>query len=376
MIDCADSTMLRTHLDHPDERVEAHLDGCATCSGLMRSVAADSGVAHRAIAMLDHERAQASDAPSSGGARVDTEAALATALATVGGRDRGRSRPPGDGALSAARRHRARRSARRAVVVAAAAVVAFAAAATPIGRDLAAEALDGFRGDRIEVIAVDADAWAELLGDAGSDGTLAELGEIDVGGLGEPRRVADLAAAAAVAGIAPPRLSVVPEVVRAAPPGTARLILDAAGGAGVPDELDGAALVVDVPGVIVSTVAVPDATSTTRTPVVVARAGRVEARAEGAELGDLRDFLLGRDELPPALRAQLADIDDWRATLPLPVPADAVGWEEVRVGGRRAIAFGDDTGLGALVVREDPDGVTVVGGPIAVGAALDLAARL
>jgi hypothetical protein len=58
----------------------------------------------------------------------------------------------------------------------------------------------------------------------------------------------------------------------------------------------------------------------------------------------------------------------------VPVPLDGPGWEEVEVAGRPAIAFGDDTGLGALVLRQDPDGVTIVGGRIGVERALELAA--
>ena len=45
------------------------------------------------------------------------------------------------------------------------------------------------------------------------------------------------------------------------------------------------------------------------------------------------------------------------------------------VAGRPAIAFGDDSGLGALVLRQDPDGVTVVGGRIGVSRAIELADR-
>ena len=56
----------------------------------------------------------------------------------------------------------------------------------------------------------------------------------------------------------------------------------------------------------------------------------------------------------------------------MPVPLDGPGWDEVEVAGRPAIAFGDDSGLGALVLRQDADGVTVVGGRISIGRALDL----
>jgi hypothetical protein len=43
--------------------------------------------------------------------------------------------------------------------------------------------------------------------------------------------------------------------------------------------------------------------------------------------------------------------------------------------GRPAIAFGDGSGLGAMVIRQDASGVTVVGGRIGVDRALALAER-
>lgn len=45
----------------------------------------------------------------------------------------------------------------------------------------------------------------------------------------------------------------------------------------------------------------------------------------------------------------------------------------MEVGGRPAVSFGDESGLGALVLRHDADGVTVVGGRIPVSRAIELA---
>lgn len=55
------------------------------------------------------------------------------------------------------------------------------------------------------------------------------------------------------------------------------------------------------------------------------------------------------------------------------MPLDGPGWREVEVGGRPAVSFGDESGLGALVLRHDADGVTVVGGRIPVSRAIELA---
>jgi hypothetical protein len=241
---------------------------------------------------------------------------------------------------------------------------------TPAGRDAMASVLDAFRSERVQPVTVDVGAWAASV-DPEDVGPLAALGDLDTSGLSEPAGVADAAAAEEVAGIEAPGLTEVPDHFVAMAPGTVRLVLAARNGNGVPAELDGAALVVDVPGAIGAihgpTDGVPE--------LVVGRSGPLVVRAEGASLDAIRSFMLDREELPQDLRDQLADIEDWRRTIPLPVPVDGPGWREVEVAGRPAIAFGDDSGLGALVLRHDEDGVTVVGGRIGVDRALRLAER-
>ena len=56
------------------------------------------------------------------------------------------------------------------------------------------------------------------------------------------------------------------------------------------------------------------------------------------------------------------------------MPVGGPGWQDVEVAGRPAIAFGDDSGVGAVVIRHDADGVTVAGGLIPVSRAIDLVA--
>ena len=350
MIDCADSTTLRAHLDHADPTVEAHLDECDECTGLLHAVAEDAGYVQRTLDTLDD-----------GTTTVDVEAALAAvhrqAVAPVipltprpaatTGRSRGR---------------------RLAAAGAAAAVVLFATV-TPAGRSAVAQALDAFRGERLQTVTVDLQALEESIGP--DLRALTALGEVDTSALVEPEEVADVAEAEAVAGIAAPKFEGTPDHLVALAPGTVKLVLDARDGNGVPAHLDGAALVVDVPGAIVAAWGGDDGPP----DLVVGHAGPLVARAEGASLEDIRSFVLSRDEIPAELRAQLAAIEDWRSTIPVPVPLDGPGWRDVEVAGRQAIAFGDDTGLGALVIRQDPDGVTIVGGRLSVTRALSLAAR-
>jgi hypothetical protein len=359
MTDCADSTVLRGHLDHPDAAVDAHLDGCESCPGLLRSVAEDAGFARRALALLDRPDSErtATDAD------VDVEAALAAVLATA---------TPAPAVPITASRRRGGWSTvgRRLALSGAAAVLALVVVVTPAGRSAVASVLDVFRSERLQVVTVDLAAWAASV-DPQDVGPLAALGDLDMDGLSEPAEVADAAEAEEVAGIAAPRLDQAPDHFVALAPGTVRLVLDARDGNGVPAELDEAALVVDVPGAIGAIYGPTDGVP----ELVVGRSGPLVVRSEGASLEAIRSFILDREELPPDLRAQLADIDDWRRTVPVPVPLDGPGWDEVEVAGRPAIAFGDDSGLGALVLRRDPDGVTVVGGRIGIERALDLAER-
>lgn len=352
MIDCADSTTLRAHLDHAEAEVEAHLDECDECTRLLHAVADDAGYAQQALAALETPDEHAGD--------VDLEAALASV--------RTRTIAPVvllPGPISG----RTRSSTRRLVLAGAAAVVVLFATVTPAGRTAVASALDAFRGERLQTVTVNLDELEESIGP--DLRALAALGEVDTSALAEPEEVADIAEAEALAGISAPNLDGTPDHLVALAPGTVRLTFAARGGNGVPDHLDGAALVVDVPGAIVAAWGGDDGPP----DLVVGHAGPIAARAEGASLEAIRRFVLSREELPADLRAQLAAIEDWRSTIPVPVPLDGPGWKDVEVAGRPAVAFGDDTGLGALVLRQDEEGVTVVGGRIGVTRALALAAK-
>lgn len=350
MMECADSTTLRAHLDEADAALDDHLDECADCAGLLRSIADDAGYAQRALDVLAHGD-DAAAAP-------DTEAALASVV--------GRAPAPVV-ALEADRRHTP--IGRRLLSAAAAVVVVLVATVTPAGRTALAQALDAFRGERLQPIVVDMAAWGGSLGPEDAR-ALSSLGDLDTSGLSEPERVTDVAAAEAVAGIDAPTFSGTPDRIIALAPGTVRLVLASREGNGVPRTLDGAALVVDVPGAVGAVLGPAGGPP----EIVIGRSGQLVVRSEGAPLEDIRAFILSREELPAGLRAQLTAIDDWRSTVPVPVPLDGPGWKEVELDGRQAIAFGDDTGLGALVIRQDAGGVTVVGGRIGIERALALAA--
>jgi hypothetical protein len=346
MSTCADSAALRAHLDHPDRALEAHFDDCPPCAGLLRAVAADAGTAGRALRLLD-EGAVAATADAA--ARV--EVALARAAAV---------RQPAAPPPAPAPRAWLRPLAAAAAVVG----VALVAVVTPGGQHAVAQLLDAFRSERLAVVELDVDE-PDLE-------ALAALGTVDVGDLGEPRPVDDVAAGEALAGITAPALPSTPDEVLASPPGEARLTLRATATNGVPAELDGASLVVSVPGAV-GALYTDEVGNPHR---VIGRSGVLQVTAEGAALEDLRAFLLGRDELPASLRQQLEGLADWRHTLPIPVPADGPAWQTVDVGGREGVAFGDESGLGAAVVWQDGSGITGVAGAMPVSEALALAASL
>lgn len=353
MTDCADSTMLRAHLDHPSPELDAHLDVCDACAGLLRSVASDAGYTRNKLALLevaDHVE------------HVDTEAALAAACAAAvatpvvppPGR---RSRPP-------------TATARRLILSGVGVLVVVVMALTPAGRGAIAATLDAFRGERFQAFDVNLDDWAASPGRRGLQ-VLEALGEVDTAQLAEPVEVLDVGRAEEVSGISAPVVPEPPDRLVALAPGSVRVVFASGDGNGVPPELDGAALVVDVPGAIGAIYGPADGPP----EMVIGRSGPLVLRAEGAPLARIRSFLLAHDELPADLRARLAAIDDWRSTIPVPVPLDGPGWEEIEVAGRPAIAFGDDSGVGALVLRHDPAGVTVVGGRISITRAIELAAE-
>ena len=74
------------------------------------------------------------------------------------------------------------------------------------------------------------------------------------------------------------------------------------------------------------------------------------------------------------VRDQRAAIEDWRTTLPVPVPVDVTDWRTVDVGGTSGFAIGQG-GVGA-VVWQDGDVVHAIAGERSVDELLALAARL
>ena len=88
--------------------------------------------------------------------------------------------------------------------------------------------------------------------------------------------------------------------------------------------------------------------------------GRLERQLElnaddelGALLEEVRGYLLGLPSLSGETARQLRAIQDWRTTLPLPLPADKVRWRDATVNGGPALALVDSSGLNALLWQRD-----------------------
>ncbi|MBA3621676.1 MAG: hypothetical protein H0W51_05070 [Euzebyales bacterium] len=234
------------------------------------------------------------------------------------------------------------------------------AVATPGGRSAAAAFLSAFRSERFAVVTVDPRRVGEGL--AG----LERLGRVQGLGDTEPRIVSSLDAATRVAGFAPAALDAGslpgtvtgPPSITALPSHTVRVTFSRERAPQLPLRLDGAVLIVEVPAVVVQTWG-----GDGEAPgLVVAEAEQVTARTRGVSLDVLRDDLLALGGLPPETVAQLRAIDDWRTTLPIPVPVDDVRWSPATIAGGPGLLFGDESGLASAALWQRDGRIHGVGG--------------
>ncbi len=314
---CPTAARLRAHVDVADAEVAGHLADCVACTECVAGFRASARLAATAIATLD------TDSP----AAVDVEAALQHVVPQPS---------------SVSRHHPVRRPASIAAGVIAL-LVAVVLVVTPSGRQAAAGFLAGFRAEQIQVVTFDPDQ--PLVGFE----SLADIADVDTGGIedAQPTEVDDLEQAADISGFQPSQTSSLPEGatvegMQASPPSTVRLTFVAARAPELPPALDGAELVVSVPGAVASAYQVDGQM------LVVAEAGQLTVDAVGAELGQIREYLLSRPEVPSDLARQLLAIDDWTTTLPIPVPVDSVVWQDTTVAGHPGLMLQDPMGSGLL----------------------------
>ena len=280
--------------------------------------------------------------------------------------------PPSPAAVQAALTRFEQRRARVAAGLVAALVLA-GLLVTPGGRAAAAGFLAQFRSQRFEVVSVDpaqSTQVADVVGGLVKTGVF--TGDaLQASGLGEPEVVAGLAEASRIAGFAVPAVDPAvlpggvghtPERVLVSPAREARITFDrdralaylrnhGRPAAQLPERYDGTQLVVRVPAAVVQQFAGRDGGPA----LLVGKAGTLGLTTEGgASLDELREVVLGLPGLPAETVAQLRSIQDWRTTLPLPVPTDQVRSRPATVNGAEALSFADQTGrLHALLWQRD-----------------------
>jgi hypothetical protein len=236
---------------------------------------------------------------------------------------------------------------------------------TPIGRAAAEQFLSQFRSQRFTVISVD----TAKTGGAGPLAHFQELGTFSSNTPHSPgdvktQEVATVADASKAVGftVKQPDPSTLPAGVAATPKiqvssgSESRFTFDKAKATAyfasinrsdlsLPDKLNGVSLVVSVPSAVL--LQYPD-TSGDGTGVLVGEAKELVVSVDGnATLDEVRDFLLGLPGVPPDVANQLRNIQDWQNTLPIPVPADKVGWQQTTIAGGQGLLLADNSGIGS-----------------------------
>jgi hypothetical protein len=296
------------------------------------------------------------------------------------------------------RRRLARLGARARVAAAAvaAALVLTGVVGSPAGRAAASSFLAQFRSQRIQVLNVDPGQATQLdrvLTGLADTGVFTGAALHDTTGLGEPRVAADRAEAARLAGFAvpvvdpaalPSGVDPTPRRLLVSPAREVRLTFDrdraldylrrhGRPDAQLPGRYDGTRLVIGVPAAVVQVFSGRDGAPA----LMVGKAGTLALTTEGgASLEELREVVLGLPGLPAEVVAQLRGIDDWRTTLPLPVPTDQVRSRPTTVGGAEALALADTSDRLHAVVWHRDGHIWGVAGVVGTDEARDVANSL
>lgn len=267
----------------------------------------------------------------------------------------------------------------------AAALVLMLVVGTPQGRGAAAKFLAEFRGERLAGMSLSTGQIANI------QETLSELQHLGtVQGMDtalEPRAMASVAEASQFVGFPlmepdpatlPEGISDTPAEVRVMPAHQVRFTFDREKAlayyesigqrdVSLPERFDGASLVVNTPPAVL--MQYRHTGQTTDGPLslglLIGQAGVIAVSAEGAvTLDELRDFLLELPGLSPETAQQLRTIDEWRTTLPLPIPADQIAWERATIAGSSGLLLNDNTGLGSAALWQRDGRIYAIAGAI------------
>jgi hypothetical protein len=140
----------------------------------------------------------------------------------------------------------------------------------------------------------------------------------------------------------------------------------------IPAGYDGATLIVTVPAASLQEYS----TRQGLPALMVGQSSTVTATVDGElSLEALRGFLLGLPGLPPQVVNQLEGFDDWRSTLPIPIPLDEVNATDTTVDGADAVLV-SEPGLGTGLVWQRDGRITGVAGTVDEGQLRRIAAGL
>ncbi|HZR01294.1 MAG TPA: hypothetical protein VFC93_21010 [Chloroflexota bacterium] len=370
---CPDVGALRAWIDEEGEGsasdVAAHLVSCRACHGRLEELRADAALAGRAVRSLCPPAEPS--AASAALARQRIEAARRGGF---------------DAAATSDDKRVVRLSNRflrwRVAAAGLAAAIVLAVVGTDGGRTAAAAFLAQFRSQTIQPIAVDSSLGQSPLAQ------LDRLGAVQGERMPQPEVVASLADASAKVGFAvkapdpatlPASVGKTPKI-RVVAAHDLRFTFDEAktrqylrqlgrDNVTLPARFNGATLVVSFPAAVALQYGGPEDAKESRGQIgpmlIVGQSKEITAGVEGgASFDELRDFLLGLPGLPPETVRQLRAIQDWRNTLPLPVPVDRMNWEQTTIAGGPGLILTERTTNATAAIWQRNGQVFGVGGTV------------
>jgi hypothetical protein len=142
----------------------------------------------------------------------------------------------------------------------------------------------------------------------------------------------------------------------------------------LPPKFEGATLVVGMPATAMLEYASTDGRGKT---MLIGQAAQITAGVEGnVTLEEMRDFLLGLPGLPTAAVSQIRALQDWKSTLPVPVPVDKVNWQSTSVNGHEGVMLSDRNGIGSGVLWQQDGHIYGVAGTASTAEILRVATAL
>jgi hypothetical protein len=111
-------------------------------------------------------------------------------------------------------------------------------------------------------------------------------------------------------------------------------------------------------------------------PLVIVESVAPHVTSTGATAREIETYLLQMPGVAPQLAAEIRAIGDPSTTMPIPVPIDKAFAQNVVVDGVTALAVGDNTGVGGMIVWQKNGIVYGVGGAMAQRDLMEVARSL